>query len=192
MVKNWQILHILLQKKVLARFWSTWSNFHFSNLKIPKRGAQNRGRTFFWRRIYKIWQFLTIEFYLTFTEKKIRMKILHSAWCLLRPKSLTSPKFQNRPKSRFLKMMKMIEKMMKKTEKKYFSFFFIITSDTCLGAVRSVLWTSKLVFWWCFGVILRPIFQVFGEIPVQMILDCLAFPEISLSLGPPISELKRS
>ena len=90
MVKNWQILHILLQKKVLARFWSTWSNFHFSNLKIPKRGAQNRGRTFFWRRIYKIWQFLTIEFYLTFTEKKIRMKILHSAWCLLRPKSLTA------------------------------------------------------------------------------------------------------
>ena len=151
MVKNWQILHILLQKKVLARFWSTWSNFHFSNLKIPKRGAQNRGRTFFWRRIYKIWQFLTIEFYLTFTEKKIRMKILHSAWCLLRPKSLTSPKFQNRPKSRFLKMMKMIEKMMKKTEKIFFIFLHNNIGYMSGGGQKcSVnLKTSFLAMFWC-------------------------------------------
>ena len=89
MVENCQILHISLQKKVLAKFWPTQPNLHFSDLKFSKRTAQNQGRTFFWRKISNICQFLTIEFILTFTQKKIWNKIVGSDLCLLRPTSLT-------------------------------------------------------------------------------------------------------
>ena len=71
MVKNCQIFYIFLQKKVMSWFWAT----RFGNFRSEKWRfgcvSQNLARTFFWRKISTIWQFSTIEFYLTFTHKKI-------------------------------------------------------------------------------------------------------------------------
>ena len=89
MVENCQIFYIFLQKKVLSWFWAT----RFGNFRSEKWRfgcvSQNLARTFFWRKISKIWQFSTIEFYLTFTQKKIwDVSFCSDCWKLW-PKTLT-------------------------------------------------------------------------------------------------------
>ena len=108
------------------KFWSssdphnqifTFQIWNFQNvwLKI-------KTELFFWRKIYKIWQFLTIQFVHTFTQKKNWDVFSSSDWCLLRPKMLTQPKFQNRPKSRF-ENDEIIEKNLPTSQKICFLLF---------------------------------------------------------------------
>ena len=192
MVENWPILCIPFQKKVLVWFWFTQSNLHFSDLKFPKRGAENQDRTFF---LKKDIQNLSIFHHRVLShingEKNLNQNFVF--WLMFAStKNVDIAEISKSIKIKISKMMKMIEKMMKQNENFNFPFFFIMISDACLGAVRSVLWISKLILWWRFFVILRPFFQFFGEIPVQIILDFPDFPEIHPSLRPRISELKRS
>ena len=85
--------------------------------------------------------------------------------------------------------MKIIEKIKKKIK---ILFFIILHNDVwgMSGNCKKCSMTLETRF--TKVVILRQNFQVFGEKPVQMIWDFPDFPEIHLSLGPPISELKRS